>query len=120
MTVQPRHVALYEQQSFLTASLEHHFISHSLMTFRWLPYLDDFIRHIREVRCDLVIVDCVSVDSVLLQRLAPDFSMNTVLAVAPREDFELECLLRELGVDSVFPQGTSLTEIKRAVEKYLL
>ncbi len=117
MTV--RQIAICEKNSFLTATLEREFASDVQISFRWFPYIQDLLKHLQSISCELAIVDSHQLDSQSLIALA-NLSLHVrLILTCPGEDFEFECLLRELGATSVIPIGEEVKHIVKTVSKLI-
>lgn len=111
--MKPRRIAVYEQRSFLTAGLERQWLEVREWTFRWFPHSEDFFTGIASFAFDLAVLDCTRLDSRSVTRIIDLATQVPFLAVLARDDFELECLLREAGVRAVY---TRLDGIERIAE----
>lgn len=117
--MQPHHIAICEKQSYLTASLEREYLQAADLNFRWLPYFDDFFHHLENNACELAIIDCPHLSQDQLDRIAVISKQTSLIAFAPGEDFEFECLLRELGVTSVVPQGIDFQDFLQVFKRLM-
>ncbi|MBT5017625.1 MAG: hypothetical protein HON04_02645 [Planctomicrobium sp.] len=115
--MQPHHIAIYEEQSYLTASLEREYLQAADLNFRWFPYLDDFFQHLENNACEIAILDCPQFSQEQLPRIAVLSKRICLIVIAPTEDFEFECLLRELGVTSVLPQGINFQDFLHVFQR---
>ncbi len=115
----PRHIVVCEKQSFLTASLERAFANSGDVSFRWTAYVDDFFQYVETHHCDLAIINAEQLDANSISHFSSISRKTRVMAVALSEDYELEDLLRELGVTSVLPSEDQIDRITRVVTKIL-
>ncbi|WP_417850360.1 hypothetical protein [Thalassoglobus sp.] len=117
MSVRP--IAVCEKKSFLTASLEREFAADREITFRWFPYVDDLLSHLRLHPYEIAIVDFSQIDSQSLTQLANFSCQLQLMVTCPKGDFDFECLLREVGVTSVIPVGTNANQIAQTIKKMI-
>ncbi|QDT34108.1 hypothetical protein [Thalassoglobus polymorphus] len=114
-----RTIAVCEKKSFLTASLEREFATDREITFRWFPYVDDLLSHLSRHSYEIAIVDFSQVDSQSLTQLANFACQLQLMVTCPKDDFDFECLLREIGVKSVIPVGTNAKQVAQTIQKMI-
>lgn len=109
--LQLRNIAICETQAYLTATLEREFVATPEISFRWFPYAEDFFRQVGNSGYDIAIVACEKISQEQMLVLRRITSSTTVLAIIPNDDFEFECLLREIGCVSVLVKSTGFPKI---------
>lgn len=113
-------VAICEKQSALTAQLERDFAAQPEVKFRWLPYWGEFVHFVGSQECHFGIVESAQLEPQAAIKLTETATHLQLMAITPPEDFEFECLLREMGLVHVIPADAGIARIAHGVRKALL
>ena len=94
-------IVIHEQESYLTATLERHFLDDETLKIRWTPYLNDFVTQANTVATSVVIINRVEVTQEVLELAASLSRTRSVVVVLRRSDEDFEWTFRELGASCV-------------------